>query len=158
MLRSEKTARTPAKVEIIHLREGHWPFTKADYDRLERVQISSGDAQKALLESILGDSKPGRTHRNHPATIHRGLLRVEYSQNEWYYVYYSISYDAKESFVGLRALTGNTYDPNYCSSYESLHLQHLLAQHDPWLPKLELRKARHGIRWSLPFFSSAPAN
>jgi hypothetical protein len=120
-------------VRVLRQSPGTWPFSESDYSRLQTVRLPKQPTAE-VLQAIREFSVLGYTHRNHPATIHSGMLRFDTAPGDHYYVYYQIgSYEGRQ-FTWLKANTANSTNPNGATAYENIPSADLLSQHDPWHP------------------------
>lgn len=129
-------------VDMLRQSPGTWPFSESEYEQLEAERLSKQTATD-ILQAIRGSSVPGHSHRNHPATIHSGILRFDTASGDRYYVYYQVGLYEGRHFTWLKANTANSTNPNGATAYENVPLADLLSRHDPWHPQRDnLSEAR----------------
>jgi len=131
---------SPEEISAVHvLRQspGTWPFTESEYEQLEAERFPK-QTTTDILQALRGSSVPGHVHRNHPATIHKGILRFDTASGKRYYVYYQVGLYEGRYFTWLEANTANSTNPNGATAYENAPLADLLSEHDPWHPPRDI--------------------
>jgi hypothetical protein len=95
-LQSDKLASSDiSRIEILQYPMSGWSFSERDYDKFERVRITDSSAADELISLLRKDSIPGIQHHNHPELVRSGLLRMDVSGGEHYYVFYQVSFAIK---------------------------------------------------------------
>ena len=124
------------QVQILHFNpSGGWPFREDDYSALQRVSLIDRSKIESLLAVLKTNSTIGIQPRNHPATVHWGILRAELQSGEHFYLYYQIERDETGDFASVAANSANSTNPNGAKHYESTAVVSLLRSEDPWFQK-----------------------
>lgn len=111
-----------------------WPFTQEEYDQLPWTKLSASH-RNLILEGLQRGENLQRQHWNHPATVHRGLLRVTDSNANFFYAFYHVMCNNGQVVVMLDALPRNSLNPNSGTTFDVSELYVTLKQADPWFPQ-----------------------
>jgi len=109
-----------------------WPFRESDYSKMQRVAISDRGEIDRILSALRTNSSFGIQPRNHPGTLHWGILRIELQSGQHCYLYYQVERDQTGDFVSVDANSIGSSNPNGGKYYESAALVSLLRRDDPW--------------------------
>lgn len=124
------------RVEVLRFNpSGGWPFQESEYAKLDRVAVGKVSELDSLLSVLTTDSRLGRQHRNHPGTLHWGILRIELQNGDHFYLYYQVERDQTGDFVSIDANSANNTNPNGATHYENSPFVTVLRRNDPWFPK-----------------------
>jgi hypothetical protein len=115
--------REKARVWILDFNPSQgWPFTEQDYADLPRRELGTPDEMNEVFDAFQLDFRSGRKPHNHPATLSRGIVRIEVSPHEWFYVFFSVMRDSQGDFMELNALPRCSTNPNSGRRYEGKSL------------------------------------
>jgi len=106
-----------------------WPFSENEYAALPRKKVLTPAASEDLLDALAGSGLTARRYHNHPRTLRDGLLRIEFSAAEWYYVFFSVLREGNNVYATLKALPRCTSNPNGGQAYESQTFDELVARY-----------------------------
>jgi hypothetical protein len=110
-----------------------WPFTKAEYDALPSRPLAGPEQVRELLDGLRQIHRtPFITSHNHPHDLRTGILKVQRSPSEWFYLYVSIKQEPAGEFATILSLPPGATDPNTGTWYESDSFQTTLRRVDPW--------------------------
>jgi hypothetical protein len=127
------TSQDVERVEILRFDpRGGWPFRESDYEKLERLAITERRKVEALLAVLKTDSTFGIQQRDHPRSLHYGILRVKSRGGEHFYFYYEIGRDATGDFAVINANSAYGTNPNGAQRYVGTRIVDLLRRDDPW--------------------------
>ena len=133
---SQTVSQDIVRMEILRFNPSSgWPFNERDYDKLERVAVSERSTVEGILAVLKSNSTRGIQHRNHPATLHYGILRVELRSGEHFYLFYTVHRDKTGDYVSVAANSAGSTNPNGAEAYESTEFVSLLQSEDPWYRK-----------------------
>ena len=102
---------------------------------MDRVAVGEESEVDSLLSVLSTDSHLGRQHRNHPATLHWGILRIELKNGDNFYLYYQVERDKTGDSVCIDATSANKTNLNGATHYENSPFVRVLRRIDPWFPK-----------------------
>jgi hypothetical protein len=122
-------------VEILRYPGGGWPFHEREYRELKRSEMTNRSSIERLVATLRSDSIPGMKPRNHPVTLHFGILQLESRSGEHFYIYYAVERDKGGEYVSINANSAGSTNPNGAKHYESTELVGLLRREDPWFPR-----------------------
>jgi hypothetical protein len=134
MLRREDADASKFDVEWLQFQIGQgWPFTKAEYDALPSKPLGGPEQTRELLEGLRQIHRtPLITSHNHPHALRTGILKVQRSPTEWFYLFVNIEKEPAGEFATILSLPLRATNPNSGTEYESDSFQTTLRRIDPW--------------------------
>jgi hypothetical protein len=101
-----------------------WTFSDSDYTTIRRIK--SPQKRAAIMSALKNKSLESPRYHNHPETIRSGVLKLELSDTEWYYVFYKLQVCGPERYADIDALRRCSSNPNSAKNYDNEALYDLL--------------------------------
>jgi len=118
-------------IEIIEPAVGHTPFDEKEYIELHRRNtIFDKHEIKTFLHLLKAYSIKGRIHMNHPGSVYKSYMKINLSNNEFYYLYINILKDSSSVVYEIDANSKNSTNPNGASIYHNKKIKKFILKYD----------------------------
>jgi len=130
------TAASMERVDVLRFDPGGgWPILESDFRGMERASITSADQIRDLIGLLRTRSSDGYQARNHPGTVHFGILKFVLKDGKPYYLFFQILLYQGNTFTAFEVGSVGSTNPNGGKHYDNGPLSDFLRLHDPWYGK-----------------------